>query len=103
MKFGVSALLCLYSIVISITLRKNKANGDIIKSISTSCVSRGFFLLFCKPRSLPEFCFHALLTDVCWRGEGERMGFQLSTHAQGSGWNKGKKSKLLGKLRLQFE
>lgn len=77
MKFGVSALLCLYSIVISITLRKNKANGDIIKSISTSFISRGFFLLFCKPRSLPEFCFHALLTDVCV-GEGSERGWDLS-------------------------
>lgn len=31
------------------------------------------------------------------------MGLQLSTHAEDSGWNKEKKIKLLGKLRLQFE
>lgn len=31
------------------------------------------------------------------------MGFQPSTHAEDSEWNKGKKIKLLGKLRLQFE
>lgn len=31
------------------------------------------------------------------------MGFQVSTDAEGSGWNKEKKIKLLCKLRLQFE
>lgn len=76
MKSGVSVLLCLYTIV---TLRKNRANGNIIKGISTSFIWRGFFLLlFCKPWSLPEFGFRALLTDVCV-GQGSERGWDFSS------------------------
>lgn len=64
-----------------------------IKSILTSFISRGFFLLLCKPWSLTESCFHALVAYICV-GEGSEGRWDFSPHAEDSGWNKGKKIKL---------